>query len=137
MTHEEFNRIFREMCNDLIVDGCKKSKICKVTLGRNNQPMFEGFINKNKNFGIAVLQRIVENYGYDLMILPIKKDLIDEYQEFLDQTKQQFTDDLKEQIRESVENIQIHNTGRPNEQINNVVNSILDDLIGDANDENS
>lgn len=129
MHHLEFNALVREICKDLIIDGYKKSKLCKVMLGQHNQPMFENFISKEKNFGIGVLSRIMENFDYELIILPVKKSEKNDLKQFIDDKDQQFYNDIKSQIRETVDAYQIHNSTRPGEQINIHVNSILDHIL--------
>lgn len=134
MHHLEFNSLVREICKELIIDGYKKAKLCKVMLGQHNQPMFENFITKEKNFGIGVLSRIVENFDYELVVLPVKKSEKDQYQDFIKSLDMKFYQDIKTQIKDTVEAYNLHNNNtRPGEQINMCVNSILDQLL-DSNE---
>ena len=134
MTQQELNEIIRRICKNLITDGCKKSRICRVTLGQHNQPMFEGFI-KDKDFGVAVLNRLVENFDYELHIVPVKKSKLKEYEDFLDNTKKEFVDDFEHKIQEYVESDQIHNNIRPSHQISKTVDNILTTIF-DSEDTN-
>ncbi len=68
MQIEQINEFFREIFNELINDGYKKSNICSITLGSSNVPQFDSFI-KGTDFGIKPLQRIVENQGFEFKIL--------------------------------------------------------------------
>lgn len=136
MNYEEMNKAVRDICKNLMIDGCKKTKLCRVILGQHNQPMFEGFVGKDKNFGIQVLSRMMDNFDYDLMVVPIKRNQKEQYQEFLNYVDEQFLEDISTKIKEYVEADQLHNSARPNEQINLAVNNILETILPDEEGEN-
>lgn len=130
MTHEELNNQIREVCKDLVIDGCKKSHLCKVLLGQHNQPMFENFLNKDKNFGISVLNRMIENFDYELVILPVKKNNNNlELNKVISMNDTLFIDQFKKILRESTETVQLHNNARPNKHINTMASELLDKIL--------
>lgn len=137
MTHNELNAQIREICKDLIIDGCKKSHLCKVLLGQHNQPMFENFLNKDKNFGISVLTRMVENFDYELVLMPINRNQQDpEVQRLIGLNDTKFVEQFKNIVRESTETIQLHNNARPSKHINDTASELLERILsGEMNEE--
>ena len=128
MTHEELNKKVREICKDLIVDGCKKSQLCKVLLGQHNQPMFENFL-KDKNFGITVLNRMMENFDYELVVVPVKRNSNNNIQDVIQQNDNEFINQFKTILRDSTETLQLHNNARPSKHINTIASELLEKIL--------
>ena len=73
MKTEEMNIMLRVAFQELIDGGYKKRHICSLTLGAQSEPQFEGFI-QGKDFGVKPLERILNAFGYDLLLIAIPKD---------------------------------------------------------------
>lgn len=81
----ELNSLIRNEIKELVEEqGFRKKPICDVTLGRQAQPQFEQFI-RGTDLGMKPLERFIEGFGYELIVVPIKKgngteeDIFQEY----------------------------------------------------------
>jgi len=102
MRIEQINELFREIFNELINDGYKKSNICGVTLGVSNVPQFDSFI-KGTDFGIKPLQRIVENQGFEFKIVILPKDN-QEIAKFIDDVNAESLKEIKATMIQTLDN---------------------------------
>jgi len=115
MQIEQVNSTLREIFNDLINDGHKKSHICSVTLGSSNVPQFDSFI-KGNDFGIKPIQRIIENRKFDFKILIVPKNE-KEISNFVDKVNNESFEVIKMEMlkilenENSIRNATIPNTG--------------------------
>ena len=96
MQAEQINAVLREMFNDLVNDGYKKSHICGITLGCSNVPQFDSFM-KGNDFGIKPLQRIINNQKYELKLILVPKDN-KQIDEFVDSTNVAAFEDIKSSL---------------------------------------
>jgi hypothetical protein len=102
MQVEQINSIFREIFNELINDGYKKSNVCSITLGSSNVPQFDSFI-KGTDFGIKPLQRIIENQGFNFKIIISPKES-PEISKFVDDVNVESLKDIKSIMLKTLDN---------------------------------
>jgi len=102
MQIEQINLIFREIFNELINDGYKKSNICSITLGSSNVPQFDSFM-KGTDFGIKPLQRIIENQGYNFKIIISPKES-PEISKFVEDVNVESLKDIKSVMLKTLDN---------------------------------
>ena len=73
MKFSVFNLMIKEMSKQLIDVGHDLNSICRLTLGSTSVPLFQRLLD-GKILGHLPLERFVDSFGYDLMIVPVKKD---------------------------------------------------------------
>lgn len=128
MNHEDLNENIRIICKELLIDGYKKSKICSSLLGQHNQPMFENFISKDKNFGIGVLTRMLDAMEYDVITIPVDRTDKEKYEPMIQFAKQKFEKVFKEKLKSSLDN-STKTQVRTKASLNNVINDIVEKLF--------
>lgn len=73
MKFSVFNLMIKEMVKQLIEGGHDSNSICRVTLGTTSIPLFQRLLD-GKVLGHMPLERFLDTFGYELMIIPVKKD---------------------------------------------------------------
>ena len=127
MNHEEMNHEIRETCKNLMIDGYKKAKICGLLLGMNSQPMFENFISKDKNFGVAVLARMLKMLDYEILLVPVKKEDKEKMLPTVTKLDEAFQKEFSEALRTGLDQKLVQ--ARPSVAISNIVNDTISKLI--------
>jgi hypothetical protein len=103
MQINELNSTVRTLIQQLVDQGYKKKPICDVTLGSSFNPQFSNFLN-GENLGLQPLTRLIEGLGFELHIVPIKKDnnesqvendLQKKYDEFIQLSNQELIEYLE------------------------------------------
>lgn len=105
MTNEQFNQSLRELVINLIQDGYKKHHICSLTLGAQSGAQFDKFI-QGDNMGIKPLQRILDAFDCDLMIVPVKKNDVENNIKIEEITKE-FLNNAKQLLINNLDNTDI------------------------------
>jgi hypothetical protein len=100
---EGLNGLIREFFRSLEGDGYGEQEICSVTMGAQARPTYDNFVKHEKNLGIKPLSRIFDNLGYDLHLVPIKKDDSDKSQNY-HETTMEFITDSNLELRHFFEN---------------------------------
>jgi hypothetical protein len=104
MDHSKLNAELRDFCKKLVNDGYNKSQLCSIILGQQMLPMLSKFLeNDDRNFGIGVLSRIFDVFGYELKIVPVLKGTPDDpklneaYTKFIENYHMMFSEGLANQ----------------------------------------
>lgn len=100
---EELNTLLREFFKSLENDGYPGQDICSATLGAQAKPTYDNFIKNNKVLGVKPLSRIFDNLGYDLHLIPIKKENLETSTQ-LNNTTLEFVTDSNLELRNFFEN---------------------------------
>lgn len=77
MTVNELNDKLRDIFKSKLDNGYTKSNICSLVLGTSGFAQFENFITDDKTFGFKPLQRIAEAFGYDLHVILLPNEDVD------------------------------------------------------------
>ena len=102
MNSSEMNNILRDMFKKLVEDGFPKNPMCAVTLGTNANPYFNKFLDGTE-LGIKPLARMIEGLGYDLHLVPVKKDDAEAMKK-LEADSEEFIGDAMDTLKEFLEN---------------------------------
>ena len=129
MKNAELNSILREMVKILIEDGYKKKTLCAILLGSQSGPVFHGFM-KGSNM-LRPLERLVDGLGYDLHMVPIKKDDY-EMSNKLDGLTEEFVDETRRRIINYVENKPVPQRKLSNRSIG-LFKDVVDELYKELN----
>lgn len=131
MKIENMNSLLREMTMALLNDGHKKTSICSTTLGTQSNPQFSKFID-GTDLGLKALQRFFDGLGYDLHILPVRKDdkqKVSEIEEISFSFAKDSYDQLKKYLSErTVKRGTVAGSGEVNEALQNILDDELDKI---------
>jgi len=106
MKQEEFNNQLRDIFTTLINDGFKKSGICQRVLGNQRLVQFDTFL-KGTDLGIKPLMKMIESFGYELHLVPIRNEdteLINKIEEITEEFSEYAHIMLNESLTDDVTN---------------------------------
>ena len=97
MNTQEFINAFRQIISDLIELGIKKTHI-KGVLVPTSMNQFYRFIENDIDISLAALNKMLNNVGYELHVVPLKKDCLEdnECKEVMDKINNIASDALAE-----------------------------------------
>lgn len=132
MNSSEMNNLLRSMFAKLVEEGHPKNPMCAVTLGTNANPYFSKFL-EGTELGIKPLSRMVEGLGFDLHLVPVKKDDVATVQE-LEKNSEIFINDAVDTLKEFLENHTVTPRASGGGKVAADLSCAVDELFGDLDD---
>ena len=133
MNQVQFNDSLRQYCREMINEGFTKNQLCSFMLGQQKTPMFSAFLESDdRQFGLKVLSDIFSQFGYDLKVVPVKKDSqSQEETEYFENLYSEFETDYKKILVEALEDPNLKNRPRPSNsgKVARNISSIADDIF--------
>ena len=105
MKLSQLNGLVRSMVHALLNDGFKKKPICDCTLGNQSAPQFDRFLS-GIELGVKPFERFFDGLGYDILIVPVKKDNADSAIRWANEMTDTFLEDSRQQLLDYLENRQ-------------------------------
>lgn len=129
----QFNDSLRQYCQEMLNEGFTKNQLCSFMLGPQKSPMFSAFLeNEDRQFGLKVLSDIFSQFGYELKVVPVKKDSQSpEEEEYFENIYNEFETDYRKILMEALEDPNIKSRPRPTNsgKVARNISSIADDIF--------
>lgn len=132
MNFKQFNIMIRELFKQLINEGYDKSIVCSCTLGVFAKILFDRIVNEEKDITNIPMERLLDRFGYDLLIIPVKST-DDKTKEYVENECITFIKEAKAQLSKHIQTRDVKRGVKKNIELEKSRSNYLEETINNLN----